>query len=57
MPKKPVTPFTRYSRPAILAVFLVEFIPSLLSHANDIVRRHSLRQAAIPTCDFYLRSG
>src|SRR5260370_18184177 len=30
MLKKPVTPFTRYSRPAILAVFLVEFIPSLL---------------------------
>jgi hypothetical protein len=26
MLKKPVTPFTRYSRPAILAVFLVEFI-------------------------------
>ena len=28
--KKPVTPFTRYSTPAIRAVFLVEFIRSLL---------------------------
>src|SRR6266446_10123792 len=30
MLKKPVTPFTRYSTPAILAVCLVEFIPALL---------------------------
>jgi hypothetical protein len=31
MLKEPVTPFTRYSTPASLAVFLVEFMPSLLS--------------------------
>jgi hypothetical protein len=30
MLKKPVTPFTRYNTPAILAVFLVEFMPFLL---------------------------
>jgi hypothetical protein len=28
MLKKPVTPLTRYSTPAILAIRLVEFIPS-----------------------------
>jgi hypothetical protein len=30
IPKKPVTAFTRYSMPAIRAVFLVEFMASLL---------------------------
>src|SRR5690242_21956219 len=32
MPKKPVTPFTRYSTPASLAVVLVEFMSPLSSY-------------------------
>jgi hypothetical protein len=34
MPKKPVTPFTRYSTPASLAVFLVEFMCLLSSYLS-----------------------
>src|SRR4029077_2644476 len=47
MPKKPVTPLTRYSRPAILAVFLVEFIPSLLAHDSRLRYGPSSRRGIV----------